>query len=666
MQSFGKRMKRRATRAISAGLLAAALACGVFSQPAFAAAEPAISYSGSSHDLVITSADGDSNPANLFASFTDLMPGDTVTQEVTIDLADISYATRVYIRAGEPQLAGDAGWAALSEDAQKALSQMTLRVELAGEGAVEAAEQSGQPVQVFRNVDASTDEELDVLVASVSSDATITMTLTLSVPTSVGNEMNDLADVKIPWIITVEDDSPSGSGDNPPSSTAELTAAATNVAYEGGMGSSAHEARVDNLPEPEWGIDWDTAAVTVDGNAWDVSEQGLPFQWTYATNEDGHYDVVAYPALRGMYWLLAKPLEGNPAVVVDGKLLTFPGANEDYVVDTGGPNNVAVWVRDVTDDAAADTLASSHFKDVYGSDAVSLASMLSSLMGGSTDAEAAVEPAATGDTALDGNFTHVGTHGGDCDATVAHAHVAAGTTFTKNGDPERPVDDDARVGLLWDDFIAGVLGAPDREGVLDAKARAAVGGVFAADAGGAVQSRFKYLDLVDMNDGNLWVATADQSSVTVFVPYFDSMSAGDKIAVAYFDGLTRDYTIDMGAADLDAEIAATAAHSLQVTKASDGILFDVPYREFGPFELLWIDEDGSGEEPGTDEPGPDGPSDPDDHPDVPDTPDDQTDKPHTDVIPATGDVVPFAIACVGGAGLLLIVAACALRRQHRK
>ena len=160
--------------------------------------------------------------------------------------------------------------------------------------------------------------------------------------------------------------------------------------------------------------------------------------------------------------------------------------------------------------------------------------------------------------------------------------MAAGTTFIKNGDPDRPVDDDARIGLLWDNFIDGVLGEEDREGVLDAKARAAVGGDFAADSGKTVQNRFKYLDLVDMNDGNLWVATADQSSVTVFVPYFDSMSAGDTIAVAYFDGLTRDYTIDMASADLDAEIASTSAHSLKVTKTSDGILFACPGASLAP------------------------------------------------------------------------------------
>lgn len=666
MRSNGMHTKRRVSRAISAGLLAATLACGAFAQPAFAATEPVVSYDGSTRDLTIANADDDTYPQVLFARFNDLMPGDVLEQKVTIDLSNISAATRVYIRAGEPQSLTDTGWAALSTNAQQALGQMRLTVGLSGTGAVEAAEQTGQPIEVFHGVDAATGEELNTLVASVTDDATLTMTLTLIVPTFVGNEMNDLADVKIPWIITVEDDNPTG-GDNPPSTVFELTASATNVAYEGGVGSSAHDARVDNLPEPEWGIDWDTAEVTVDGEPWDVAERGLPFQWTYATNEDGHYDVVDYPALRGTYWLLAKPLEGNPEVLVNGKLLTFPGADDDHVVDTSGPYDIAVWVRDVTNDDAADTLAPDYFKGVYGSEPVSLMSMLSGVLSGADAGEAAVAPMAVGGTALEGDFTHAGTHGEDCDSTVAHAHVAAGTTFIKNGDADRPVDGDARIGLLWDDFIAGVLGEPDREGVLDTKARAALGGSFAADSGKEVQHRFKYLDLVDMNDGNLWVATADKSSVTVFVPYFDSMTAGDEIAVAYFDGLTRDYTIDMAAADLDAEIASTAAHGLQVTKTADGILFDVPWCEFGPFELLWMDVDGESVDP--DNPGED-PGDPGDPgtPGEPEPggPEDETDKPHTDLIPSTGDVMPFVVGGIVVVALVLIIVAFVLRRGTRR
>lgn len=113
--------------------------------------------------------------------------------------------------------------------------------------------------------------------------------------------------------------------------------------------------------------------------------------------------------------------------------------------------------------------------------------------------------------------------------------------------------------------------------------------------------------------------------------------------MAYFDGLTRDYTIDMAAADLDAGIAATNAHALKVTKAEDGILFEVPSGEFGPFELMWRDgekDGGSGAIDGT----------------------------HTDHLAKTGDVLmgaaPLAVAVVAGA--VLVIVAVVLRRRSSR
>ncbi len=65
------------------------------------------------------------------------------------------------------------------------------------------------------------------------------------------------------------------------------------------------------------------------------------------------------------------------------------------------------------------------------------------------------------------------------------------------------------------------------------------------------------------------------------------MEQSDHIAVIYFDGLTRDYTVDMEQADLDAEIEQSGAHFVKVKKTEEGILFDVPSKQFGPFEILY-------------------------------------------------------------------------------
>ena len=46
----------------------------------------------------------------------------------------------------------------------------------------------------------------------------------------------------------------------------------------------------------------------------------------------------------------------------------------------------------------------------------------------------------------------------------------------------------------------------------------------------------------------------------------------------------------MDAADLDAEIEGTQAHVMKVTKTEAGITFAVPYKEFGPFEIMWAND----------------------------------------------------------------------------
>lgn len=627
----------RAAFAVAAALLAMTLAAA----PAMAAeGEPAILYDGVTNELTVNGAyDGAGGP-DLFTSFKGLVPGDRVTQEIPLDFSNISAGTRLFIKADTSHL---------SDEEIAALGNMTLTVSFEGDGAFEAV-----PVDAPQDVFAETDP---VHVATFNEPSQATMQLTLYIdPWKAGNELAELGEVRIPWVVQIQEDDGDSDDDEGPVSTSLTPRAADLVAYEGGMGTNASGDFVGNaLPDPEWiNADWENARITVANQVWDEDNpywsqgtNGLPFQWAYGSTAT---DPVLASARVGEYHLMVYPLvdsAGEPLVVtVDGKLLVLGDATTEtpdgsgYVVTTADGSDTMVQVRDVTDNAAADTLATSHFKNVYGAQTAgqSLNRALSDAFGGlATTAFAAPDDSLA--SALDGQFTANGTHAGDCDNTTAHAHVAAGTTFVKNGNLDMPVNDDAHIGLLWDGFIAGVLGEPEREGVLDAKARAAVGGVFAS--GENVQHRFRYLDLVDMNDGNLWVSTANQSSVTVFVPYFEGISPEDTIAVARFDGLTRDYTLALGQADLDAEIAGTTAYAVKVTKAADGIFFEVPWAEFGPFELMWIDAD-AGDEPGQ-QPG---------GGDTGHIADDRTDKPHGQLA-QTGD---YTLMIVGGIAVLALVA----------
>lgn len=335
--------------------------------------------------------------------------------------------------------------------------------------------------------------------------------------------------------------------------------------YEGGLGSNASTDTGDALPEPAWNKQMSGHTVTVDGKEWNVEEQGLPFTWKYL---DENKQAVTSSATVGTYSLNVYPkqeLNGNDVIIDNQFALELPA--DGLEVST-------VKVRDITDNDNADNLSTETFKNVYNytSPQVSAISMFASDFDGS---------------ALEGTFdTTTGTHTDECKTSEPHAHVKEGTTFLKNGIADMPVGENAKIGLLWDNLLKDVLGSEQRMQKLHEKSLQAVGdGTFNTD--GTIHREFKYIDLVDMTDGNVWVGTK-QNDVTVYYPYPEGVTKDSAIAVTYYDGLTRDYTVDMGSANLDNEISKSNAHPVNNLRKTDtGILFDVPSKQFGPIEVMW-------------------------------------------------------------------------------
>lgn len=601
----------RASRvfAIAAAAIALLLACFA-ATPAHAADNPTIRFDGTkdAETLELLNAPGD----NLFPNFTAVVPGDEIDQPIAIDLQNIQGATRVYVKAQA------------DEQTAQALVDTQLSATLPSGQQVQPAE----PTTVFQN---------QTLVYETDQPGTAELLLTLTVPPTVGNEVAGLS-AHIQWIITVEYEGEAISTGFEPHAL-DLTA------YEGGSGTEQTDG-ADGMPQPAWSnISVDTP-VTVDGQAWDIATQGMPFQWMYAEAESG--DLVRDFAHAGLYRLMVAPLEGDHEVLVDGKPLVLPA---DGVVTTEDGSDVITEVREVTDNAAAATNDSAVFKGVFetqtSSALASAASLIDGLIPSAYAAPADIE------------FNEHGTIAGDCgNALEPHAHVQAGTKFLRNGNAALPVNDGARIGLLWDEFLPEVLGSPERMEALNAKALTATGDTFAAED--QIQSRFKYLDLVDMNDGNVWVSTADGSAVSVFVPYSGTFGPNSKVAVVGFDGLTRDYTLDMASADLDAEIAQAGAWEVAITRASDGILFEVPTAQFGPFEMLWTADDGGGE-PGQPDDGT-GDGDGDGAGDGGKLPS------HTNALTQTGDSMMLTIGIVAAVAVVaivvLVIALGRRRRQH--
>ncbi len=89
--------------------------------------------------------------------------------------------------------------------------------------------------------------------------------------------------------------------------------------------------------------------------------------------------------------------------------------------------------------------------------------------------------------------------------------------------------------------------------------------------------RFKYLDLVDTSNGNVWITPS--KPMTVFWPYPKGTDEDTEFQVIHFDGLDRNYD------NLETELQENSPEYLNVTHVAGGITFTVD--SFSPFALVW-------------------------------------------------------------------------------
>ncbi len=346
------------------------------------------------------------------------------------------------------------------------------------------------------------------------------------------------------------------------------------IAYEGGLGSDHSMTTADALPKPQWKAQFENKTVTVGKEKWDIETKGLPFAWEY---RDADGNKVEKSATTGIYGLYVFPLQGyeNQPVIINNKILVLPEE---------GMKISQVYVRDVTDNNDADELSIDTFKNVYNH-----ASPILRENRLKTGTYRSIGAMLNHDSALMGDYNENGTHDNTCENEIVHVHVADGTQFYKNGKTNMPVNENAKIGLLWDDVIEEAM--EKHAGTLHEKAMASIeresAGLF--DEEKEVNRCFKYIDLVDMNDGNIWVGTAKESA-TVYVPYPEGIDEYDKIAVVLFSELTRDYTIENDEEELAAAIDTSTGMTLEVVKSEEGILFEIPSQSFGVIESLWQEE----------------------------------------------------------------------------
>lgn len=176
---------------------------------------------------------------------------------------------------------------------------------------------------------------------------------------------------------------------------------------------------------------------------------------------------------------------------------------------------------------------------------------------------------ATSDSAV---FSHI-QQSPDCSGCSNSEPMAVApndTTYYIN-DSDIKVDDDAEIGLLFDDVINSDMGLTDRTALLEERLNEELG----EDPDRYCE--FKYLDLVDVNNGNVWVSASND--VEIYWPLPEGVDS--EVEVFHFKGVHR--SLD----DVDDAISSCEVESIPVRVENGYAVFDVGSGGFSPFALTW-------------------------------------------------------------------------------
>lgn len=315
--------------------------------------------------------------------------------------------------------------------------------------------------------------------------------------------------------------------------------------YEGVVDGSGSSATTNSLPEPLFmvtlpdGVSAESLTFSNDGgNSWKLKNVG---DGLYAFEPQVKADGGQSDPVRVQY------SDGATVVTNDSFEVTSDVYNELVISVYAGEHGSSTKANDgATDYAIAQGIGTLTVRAVSTSPAIS-----------------EVQPTAPSAEALE--------------TSSAVAVAPAGTVYTLNDtDVELPTG--AKPSLLFDNIIDDTT---NRTALLNEKI-ATLDGIE-----DDFKSQIKYLDLVDANNGNAWIAASN--GVDVYWAYPEGMSASDSVKVFHFESLHRSgATSGFDPADI---AGATVTEVTRVQKVAGGIMFHVDKASFSPFAVVW-DYDG--------------------------------------------------------------------------
>lgn len=148
------------------------------------------------------------------------------------------------------------------------------------------------------------------------------------------------------------------------------------------------------------------------------------------------------------------------------------------------------------------------------------------------------------------------------------------------------------ISLLFDEIINSNAANNDRTNLLQQRTDAVLG-----QTNNNRHYDFKYLDLVDTNNGNVWVKASN--NVTVYWPLPEGTNANTHFELLHFADAHR----SLSNTDIQTAIQSGKVETMRIQQVTDThVVFEVGSGGFSPFALVWETKSGGTVDPG---PGPD-------------------------------------------------------------